>query len=57
MSAHMMLANLDSVVKIIGGDLLTRSFNSRVNLHFVNEYNIRMSSINYEENGYEDILD
>ena len=53
----MLLANLDSVINIIGGHLLARSFNSRVNLHFVNKYDICMSFINHEENGYEDILD
>jgi hypothetical protein len=49
-----MLANLDSVINIIEGHLLARSFNS---IFIVDEYDICMSSINYEETGYGDVLD
>jgi hypothetical protein len=50
----MLLANLDLAINIIEGHLLARSFNS---IFIINEYDICMSSINYEENGYEDVLD
>ena len=53
--AHNMITNLDSIVNIIGEPIWP--FDEHKNPHFDNEYDIHMSSENYEEGGYSLNLD
>ena len=47
-----MITILGSIVNIIGGYQPIWPFNEHKNLHFDNEYDVHMSSKNYEESGY-----